>query len=216
MSRVKLVDGWIAHAWRKEDADQRVIQLQKIVIGILFLLCSAFFIGWMSAPSRLTVYLPPDIQNGATMKAGTVPSPLIYSFAYEIWQELNNWPKDGETDFKKNIQTYWSYLTPQFKTELLNTYQDLKVSGQLQRIRYLQGLSGGAYEAANIKKLSNDTWEVDLKMHLIEYKNNQVVKDIEVLYPLKVTRINIAPSINPYGLAITGFVYGPKRLNSII
>ena len=176
-----------------------MIQLQKYFINILFLLCAAFFIGWITSPSRLTIYLPPDIQNGATIKVGTIPAPLIYSFTYEIWQEINYWAKEGEVDYKKNIQDYWAYLTPKFKTELLEDYAELKATGQLQRIRYLQGLSGGAYEVIYVKKLSNDTWEVDLKMHLIEYKNDQPVKDVEILYPLKVARINVSPRNNPYG-----------------
>lgn len=216
MKNARLINGWITHAWRKEDADHRIIQLQKSLIIMLFILCIAFFIGWITAPSRLTIYLPPDIQNGSTMKAGTIPSSLIYSFAYEIWQELNNWPTDGETDFKKNIEDYWAYLTPQFKTELLNNYQELKTKGQLQRIRYLLGKNGSAFDVANIKKIDNDTWEVDLKMHLVEYKNNQIIKDVEILYPLKVTRINLARSINPYGLAIAGFVFEPKRINPVL
>lgn len=95
--------GWVTNAWRKEDADAEVIRLQKCVIVLLFILCIAFGIGWMTAPSRLTIYVPPDIQNGATMKADAVSLPLIYSFAYEVWQEINYWPVDGESDYKKNL-----------------------------------------------------------------------------------------------------------------
>lgn len=208
--------GWITHAWRKEDADNDVIQLQKCVIILLFILCVAFSLGWMTSPSRLTIYVPPDIQNGATIKVGTVPLPLIYSFAYEVWQEMNYWPVDGESDYKKNISTYVPYLTPRFKSELLQEYGELKSSGQLQRIRYLQGLSGAAYDATNVKQLSSNTWEVDLTMRLTEYKNNQPVKDLEIIYPLKVIRTNVSPRNNPYGLAIAGFMSEPKRTNTYI
>src|SRR5437667_12702064 len=99
--------GWITHAWKKEDADTRIIQLQKQFIIILFICCLGFFIGWITSPSRLTVYLPPDITNGATMKAGSIPPPLIYSFAYEIWQELNYWPEETDNSYQKKIHTYW-------------------------------------------------------------------------------------------------------------
>jgi integrating conjugative element protein (TIGR03746 family) len=206
--------GWITHAWRKEDADAKVIKLQKYFIGILLVVCTAFCIGWMMEPKQLTVYIPPDIRNGATMKVGTIPLPLIYSFTYEIWQELNYWPADGETDYKNNIHNYWSYLTPKFKTELLEDYDELKASGQLQRIRHLQGISGAAYDSINVKTISDDTWEVDLKMRLTEYKNNQAVKDIEVMYPLKITRVNVSTKNNPYGLVIAGYVSEPRRSNT--
>ena len=216
MNMSKLYQGWISNAWKKEDVLQDIIKLQKYCIVILCVVSAAFFIGWQTAPSRLTVYIPPDLQNGTTMKVGTIPLPLIYSFAYETWQELNYWPKDGEIDYVKNINDYWPYLTPKFKTELLAEFGELKSSGQLQRIRYLQGKSGAAYEPANVKKLGNDTWEVDLEMRLTEYKNNQAVKDITIVYPLKVTRVNVPSGINPFGLAIAGFVSDPKRIDTYI
>lgn len=213
---MKQYQGWIANAWRKEDADAKIITLQKYFIGILLIICTAFFIGWATAPSRLTVYIPPEVQNGSTIKAGTIPLPLIYSFAYELWQEINYWPQDGNTDYKKNIQDFWPYLTNQFKAELLTEYEDLKKSNQLQRVRHVEGLSGAAYQTSNVRKIDNDTWEVNLKMRLTEYKNNQVIKDIVVLYPLKITRVNLSPRQNPYGLAIAGFTSEPKRLSAYI
>ena len=211
-----IFNGWIIQAWKKEDADAQVIKMQKTFIYILSLLSLLFSIGWMSAPSRLTVYIPPEIQNGATLKVGSIPDPLIYSFAYEVWQELNYWPGENGEDYQKNIRTYWSYLTPKFKAELLEDFAELKASGQIQRIRYLQGLSGAAYDSVNVKKLGNDTWEVDLKMRLTEFKNNQTVKDIEIIYPLKVTRVNVSPQNNPYGLALAGFVTEPQRQKTYI
>ena len=92
----------------------------------------------------------------------------------------------------------------------------LKTSGQLSRQRFLHGLSGAAYDPVNIKKINSDTWEVDLKMHLMEYNNNQLVKDVEILYPIKVTRMNISEQDNPYGLVLAGFVNNPIRLKTNI
>ncbi len=208
--------GWIVNVWRKEDQDQIIIKLQKYFIAILSGIIMILSIGWMGAPSRLTIYIPPDIQNGATLRVGTIPNALIYSFAYELWQEMNYWPSDGEMEYKKNIQSYSYYLTPQFKAELLNDYDALKTTGQLDRIRYLQGFNGGAYESSNIKKINNNTYEIDLPMRLTEYKNNQTVKDVEILYPLKVIRTNVSPKNNPYGLAIAGFIAEPKRVTTYI
>src|SRR5687768_2739742 len=96
------------NAWKKEDRDAQFIKIQTRFIVLLFVLCIFTLIGWTTSPSRLTVYIPPDISNGATLKAGTIPNPLIYSFAYEVWQEINYWPQDGTQDYKNNIHTYWS------------------------------------------------------------------------------------------------------------
>src|SRR5580700_625557 len=117
-----IYQGWIRQAWRKEDAQQEIIQLQKYVIYILIGICLLMCLGWMSAPSRLTVYIPPDLQNGVTQKAGAIPNALIYSFTYEVWQELNYWSQDGEADYPKNILTYQYYLTQAFQAELKQEY----------------------------------------------------------------------------------------------
>lgn len=93
---------------------------------------------------------------------------------------------------------------------------DLQASGQVQRTRYLQGMSGGAYDASNIKQITSNTWEIDLKMRLTEYKNNQIVKDVDIIYPLKVIRTNVSPKNNPYGLIISGYMSEPKRINTYV
>lgn len=207
---------WVRHAWHKEDADRELIKMQKYMIGILLVICLMAYVGWMTSPSRLTIYIPPDIQNGATTKVDAIPESLIYSFAYEVWQELNYWSENGELDYEKNLTVYRSYLTPQFNAELQQEYEELKKSGQLQRIRYIQGLNGAAYDSMNIKKLNSNSWEVDLKMRLTEYKNNQPVKDVEIIYPLKITRMHVSSHNNPYGLGIAGFISEPKRINTYI
>jgi integrating conjugative element protein (TIGR03746 family) len=207
---------FLFNAWRKEDKDAQIITFQKRFILILFGFCFLCLMGWMTSPSRMTVYIPPDISNGATLKANSIPNPLVYSFAYEVWQEINYWPQEGTEDYQHNVHVYDAYLTPGFKSDLMQDYQILKNTGQVQRQRSLQGIAGAAFDSTSIKKLNNDTWEVDLKMRLTEYKNNQAVKDVEILYPIKVVRMNVSPSHNPYGLALAGFVSSPLRLKTYI
>lgn len=212
----KLFNGWLNGIWKKEDRDARIITAQSRSILLLFLLCILLSVGWMLSPSNLTIHIPPDIENGATLKANQIPNSAVYSFAYEIWQRVNYWPEEGVKDYPKNVHTYAAYLTPKFQRELLQEYDDLKSAGQVQRQRSAQGMVGAAYESINVKKLSNTTWEVDLKVRLLEYKNNQLVKDIDVLYPLKVIRWDISTRDNPYGLAIDGYVSPPTRLKTHI
>lgn len=203
-------------AWKKEDRDERLIKAQKHFICMLCGVCLLLGIGWYTAPSRLTVYIPPDISNGATLKAGEIPNPLIYSFAYQIWQEINYWQQDGTQDYPANIHAYGAYLTPAFKAELLQEFDDLKAAGQVQRQRTLQGITGAAFEPTNIKKIGENTWEVDLHMRLTEYKNSQPVKDIDIVFPLKIVRMHVSQESNPYGLVIAGYVSEPVRLKTYI
>ncbi len=198
-------------AWKKEDRDMALIRAQRGFIGILCLGCLILAAGWMTAPSHLRIYIPPDISNGATFKINDVPNPLIYSFAYELWQEINYWPDDNGQDYAKNLKQYAAYLTPAFQQSLLQELSELQAAGQIQRQRFMEGISGAAYDPQNVKKLGPDTWEVDLNVRLMEYKNNEPVKDVEILYPLKITRRDVSQSNNPYGLALAGFIAPPIR-----
>jgi integrating conjugative element protein (TIGR03746 family) len=210
----KLLQGWQSQAWKKEDQDRSIIILQKKFIWIVMGLCVFFAVGWMRAPSDLTIHIPPNITNGATFKANEIPASFLHSFSYEIWQGINYWSQDGAQDYSKNLHAYAAYITPRFQGELLQDYEDLKTTGQVQRQRSLHGAAGAVFESAAVKKLSGDSWEIDLTMRLQEHRNNQVVKDVEILYPLRVIRWDISSEKNPYGLALDGFVSQPVRLKT--
>jgi integrating conjugative element protein (TIGR03746 family) len=210
----KLMEGWQSNAWKKEDQDRAVISTQNRFIWIMVGVCIFFAVGWMRSPSDITVHIPPDITNGATFKVNAIPNSFLHSFAYEIWQGVNYWPEDGAQDYSKNLHTYAAYLTPKFQNVLLEEYADLKKAGQVQRQRSLQGIAASTFESSTVKKLSENSWEVDLKVRLVEYRNNQIVKDIEMQYPLKVIRWDVSSEKNPYGLAIDGFISPPVRLKT--
>ena len=199
-------------AWKKEDRDVAVIQFQKYSIAVLLLLVLLLLLGWMTAPSRLRLYLPPDLHQGAVLNPQDIPEPFLYSFAYELWQELNHWPSNGSVEAINHLHTYAAYLTPEFQAVLKLEVQELSRSGQSQRQRFMQGLAGAAFDSRSVKKLSASTWEVDLTMHLQEYKNDQRVKEAVIRYPLKITRHDVSPSSNPYGLVLAGYVSPPQRL----
>lgn len=201
-------------AWKKEARDLQLIRLQHVFIVALFILCLLFFSGWLLAPKRLTIYVPPDLSRGVSLKQNAIPKAYVYAFAYEIWQLINYWPQDGVQDYPANLKSFAVFLTPEFRQSLNEEVNQLQNSGQLQRQRFLQGLRGSAFDETDVKRLSPNTWEVDLRLHLSEYKNNQLVKDIEVLYPLKVTRVQISENANPYGLMLAGFAVPPQRLKT--
>ena len=107
------------NAWKKEDRDTALIRTLRGGMILLFLLCLVLAAGWMTAPKHLCIYIPPDISNGATLKVNEIPNPLIYSFAYELWQEINYWPEEGEQNYGKNIKSYAAYLTPGISTHFV-------------------------------------------------------------------------------------------------
>lgn len=206
----------IFKAWKKQDQDALLIKAQRRNNLVLVSLCVLLIAGWMTAPSRLKIFIPPVLSSAVTQKADEIPMPSIYSFSYQVWQGINYWPANGAQDYKMDIRTNWYYLSSQFQSDLVQDEADLKSSGQLQRQRFMEGLAGEAYDASSVKKINGNTWEVDLKMRLTEYSNHQIVKDVEILYPLKVMRMNVSEKFNPYGLVLAGFVSEPRRLKTYV
>lgn len=193
------------------------IQLQSALIVILSGACGLLWWGWLQAPRHLTVYLPPDISNGSVQKAGTIPKPFLYSFAFHILQALYYWPttipdKHGNYPYKQAILQYHAYLTPSFRGQLLKEYEQLKAANRLDRTREIQSSLGAAYRVGAVKQLTAHSWEVDIDVDLIERAHHMVVKHINLRYPLKIVRYDVSRDTNPYGLALAGFVGKPKRL----
>ena len=87
----------------KVDAVQLTIKTLWGVVAILIVVNLLLLIGWMSAPSRLRVYLPPDLTQGALIKADAIPKSTVYAFVYQIFTAINTWTNNGADDYKKTF-----------------------------------------------------------------------------------------------------------------
>ena len=102
---------------------------------------------------------------------------------------------------------------------LLQDYRDRQAHGELQdRLRHLQGVNGTSFDSKTVEALGHDTWLVHLQMRLSEHMNmnGNAVKDVVLNYTLRVVRYDVAPKINPWGLALDGFVENPERVQTYI
>lgn len=191
------------------------IQVLMLALGLLFISNVFLIIGWHSAQQKIEVHLPPQIPiDGLTLQANSYPPASIYSFAFYIWQSVNNWPNDGAKDYKQTIQQFAPFLTPNFKAFLIRDYNNRFNEGELQdRQRTLQGVDGSAFSISDVENIGHDTWLVHLHLRLTEHMNingNQV-KDTAIDYILRVVRYQIDAKSNPWGLALDGFAQDPQR-----
>ncbi|AZF53154.1 putative exported protein [Pseudomonas sp. R4-34-07] len=69
----------------KVDAQQAHILSLRLAIVMLALLSAGLWYGWRSAPTDLTVHVPPDLRSGSTRKWWDVPPENVYAFALYIW-----------------------------------------------------------------------------------------------------------------------------------
>lgn len=195
--------------FRNNQSRQRLLashdHIRTLRIVVLCLLVAVIALWWRNGSLQETrrLYIPPDLTQGMVTNFDNVPAPLVYTFAYYIWQQLNRWSRDGEKDYPKQIYKLQGFLTPGCRVALeadMNTKQGL---GELrQRVRSLQEILGQSYTRERVAIETSSSWKVWLDVNVIESIGGHPVKDVLLRYPLAVVRFDVDKEINPWGLAL--------------
>ncbi|PVZ81193.1 TIGR03746 family integrating conjugative element protein [Serratia sp. S1B] len=194
--------------------DRHIATLRGACVLLLVLLMVALA-GWMLSPRNLTIHNPPDLRSGSTRAWWEVPPPTVYSFAFYIFQQLNSWPKDGDTDYPYRINTLSAYLTPTCEDWLNKDAQQRKFAGGLrERVRGISEVPGRGYRDDSVTVVSRDSWVVRLDLVADEYYHTEPVKRALVRYTLKIVRWDQNPETNPFGLALDCYADIPQRLEA--
>ena len=175
--------------------------------------------GWKTAPRDLTVHIPPDLRNGATLRTGTspeVPDTTVYTFAFYMWQQINHWQTDGGKDYGEQIYSLQNFLTPMCREQLVADMNQRSNAGELaRRTRAVMEIPGMGYLPERVVVLGSNTWKVLLDTQVQETQGNVSVKDAFIRYPLRVVRFDVDREKNPWGLAIDCFgAERPARLDA--
>lgn len=203
--------------YRDENSTlQSHINSLRIIIGFLLLLIVGLWYGWHQSRNDIRLHIPPDLRSGALLSLDEVPPPNIYAFAHYIFQQLNRWEENGETDYGKQVFRMAAYLTPEFRQFLTHDLELRGKRGELSgRVRGIQLIPGHGYEERRVDVLDRNTWVAWLDFRIEETVRGMDVKSLDIRYPIRVVRYDVDPEINPWGLALDGFGGdGPQRLNS--
>ena len=194
---------------RNNQARQRLLATSDHVLTlrliVVCLLVAVIALWWRNGLLQETrrLYIPPDLTQGMVTNFDNVPAPLVYTFAYYIFQQLNRWPSDGEKDYPKQIYALQGFLTPGCRAALeadMNTKQGL---GELrQRVRSVQEILGQSYTRQRVEIETSSVWKTWLDVNLVESIGGHPVKDVLLRYPLRVVRFDVDKEINPWGLAL--------------
>lgn len=197
------------------NARDRHISTLRGACGVLMVLLMVALAGWMLSPRNLTVHNPPDLRSGSTRAWWEVHPSTVYSFAFYIFQQLNSWPKDGDTDYPYRISTLSGYLTPTCEEWLNKDAKQRKSAGELrERVRGISEVPGRGYKDDSVTVVSRDSWIVRLDLVADEYYHTEPVKRALVRYPLKIVRWDQNPEANPFGLALDCYADIPQRLEA--
>lgn len=197
------------HAFRNNQARQRLLatcdHIRTLRIVVVCLVITVLALWWRNGVLQETrrLYIPPDLTQGMVTHFDDVPAPLVYTFAYYIFQQLNRWPSDGEKDFPKQIYALQGFLTPGCRSALeadMNAKQGL---GELrQRVRSVQEVLGQSYTRQRVEIETGSAWKTWLDVNLVESIGGHPVKDVLLRYPLRIVRFDVDKEINPWGLAL--------------
>ncbi|KEZ76690.1 PFL_4703 family integrating conjugative element protein [Salinisphaera hydrothermalis] len=190
------------------------IMTLRIMIGVLVLNLLVAMGGWYQARQDLTIHNPPDLRSGSTRAWWKVPPSTVYSFGLYIWQQINHWPKDGQTDYKANLERYSAYLTPSCRHQLNANYERRIGRHELSdRVRTLSEIPGHGYQPSDVTVLDRDHWVVALTAQINEYVHGMSVRNLAIQYYLQIERADVDPESNPFGLQLDCFARPAQRLS---
>ncbi|OTH40642.1 integrating conjugative element protein, partial [Pseudomonas aeruginosa] len=97
-------------------------------------------------------------------------------------------------------------------------YDYRRSTGELrQRVRGIYEIPGRGYgddPTARVRTVSDRDWVVTLDITADEYYGAEQVKRALVRYPIKVTRVDVDPARNPFGLALDCYDGAPQRISA--
>lgn len=196
-------------AIRNNHARQRLRatcdHINTLRLVVVCLLAAVVGLWWRNGILQETrrLYIPPDLTQGMVTQFDKVPAPLVYTFVYYIFQQLNRWPSDGEKDYPKQIYALQGFLTPSCRTALEADMNAKLGLGELrQRVRSVQEIPGQSYTRQRVEIEARGVWNTWLDVNVVESIGGHPVKDVLLRYPLRVVRFDVDKEINPWGLAL--------------
>lgn len=183
----------------------------RLMSTILSIVCIWLISALISIPREIQVRIPPDHTKGLLLNQSHYPNSALYSNAFMIFTSIQYWSEDGETDYKKNIQDYRCYIGTDMKHWLEQDYSRKKADNEInQRTRVLSMAS--PYQDSYIREAGNGTWYVWLDVMVREYYIGELVKEIRMVYPLRISRDN--RDCNPVDIAVDGLFDNPTRVDT--
>ena len=202
--------------WKKEDQFIAANKSLWVIIVSLLLINLFLAFAFMKQPDKIKVYLPPDISKGGVINADDIPDSTVYAFAFQIFSGINSWPDEGSTDYSKNIYQYRNYVSSNFNRYLTEDIRSKRHNSALNRKRVASVNQDQPFSTDSIESLGNGSWKVNLNVNIVETINNSIIKDVDMDYPLIVSRKNMSIQENPWVLVISGFFDQPHRVKTNI
>lgn len=204
--------------WKKVDALNQINRLLLGFILLLVLCIAALLTALIKAPKQIEFWLAPNmVANGGLIKAREIPDEYVHGFVTSLVPSLNSWSQSGKEEFAANIKGFHYYFTPRHQALVQQTflaYQNAQLFNRSQVASLYRFLESG-----DVKRLSQDSWEVHIVLRITQRlndKNPMVIADKVVDYHLRVVKVNVSKILNPFQLALDGYTRPEKLVNDLL
>lgn len=202
--------------WKKIDELHHINRILVAVILSLMLIITGLMLTIITAPKRFEFWLTPQMAaNGGLMKPDQVSNEYVQGFVSTLLPLVSTW--NNEKDFSKHLHEFHYYFTPHFQESLLKTSHAYEKSQFFERIQTASLFR--FIEPSDIKRLSNNAWEIHLILHLtqrLNTKNPMLISDKIVEYFVRVIKVNESRLLNPFELAIDGYTKPETMLTDLL
>ncbi|EGQ9284422.1 TIGR03746 family integrating conjugative element protein [Vibrio parahaemolyticus] len=198
-----------------EELKSHIRSLRIVCVILSALLGYSTYLN-MNQISDLSVHIPPDLSNGATMKVGEIPTPNVFVYTSHLWLEFNTWMNNGTEDAFNNVTAYRDYFSPQFLAMMKKEYEGKRTRKELERQRRLTLMPGTGVEAMKrVVPVTKNSWVVYLDVIDEEFYLGERVKNAKIRYSLLVEKVETTVDRNPIGVRIVGFKEKPRLLREL-
>jgi len=198
--------------------EQRVNRLLSIVI--FGLVISHLGMGYLLYETSRPVLIdrPPDLTQYNRYRSNERFPHSIYGFAHMVFQHVNYWPWDGETDYEQKIFSVKSLVTPEFAQWLKLDFEKKRHGQNINelagRTRTIQIASEEIYTPDNVRALGNGRWEVELILDIKDEIADYPIKHYRGRFVVTVVQYRVSSAENPWQLALHGPPNEVERLET--
>ena len=115
----------------------------------------------------LSISIPPDLRAGALVKPGEKHPENVFAFTTSVFMSLNSWGENGQKDYPDNIKKLLSFITPNFRNELVDDMKKKNKAGELQGItRQLSLPAEYVFDRDTVTVVNSNEWIVKLPLEV--------------------------------------------------
>lgn len=207
----------MSKAAKLDEQKDRTTKAWRSAFWMLGVICISLSINNYQLRQTMKLWLPPDLSVGQVIEAGKVDEAYVYHFTYNIFSGLSRWNKNGEIEYKQNINIYSAYFSPNYRAQLEKDYASRLNEGR-GRINELKdrsrevSLVSVVKPTTMVRKLSNSTYVVYLDLFDEERLAGQIVKSGAYRYAFNVEVDTADVLQNDTGLRIVGLASEPQPI----